>query len=309
MYIGIDLGGTNIAGGIVNEHGEILMQASIPTRATRPASQVVEDIIALIETFLSSEIGCDLTLNGIGIGIPGIADSDKGTVKICVNLDWRDVPFGSVIQERFNCPVHVENDATVAAVAEFLVGQKGKYENAVMLTLGTGIGGGVMMAGKMVSGSHGIASEIGHMIVGHNFYDCNCGRNGCLETFSSSTAIINYAKRLILESGEKSTLDVKNLTGKIIIEAAEAGDDVALRTFERMTDYLAKGLMNIVCMIDPEVILIGGGMSMAGDFLLNSLNEKYKSLKYYKMISAPRIEFAKLHNDAGIIGAAMLLKM
>ncbi len=309
MYIGIDLGGTNIAGGLVNEKGEILIKHSIPTGRERGSDLVIEDIYKVIKALIDqNNTGSEVV--GIGIGIPGISDPHTGEVLVCVNLNWYNVPLRAKLAEKTSLPIYIDNDATVAGVAEFQVAQAGQYKDAVILTLGTGVGGGILIDGKVVSGHHGIGSELGHMLIGEALYTCNCGRNGCLETFASSTAIIHYAKHLISEGNTSSMLktvdgDLDKITGEVIFEAAKSGDKIANQVVDRLVKYLSIGIMNIVCAIDPEIILLGGGISMAGDFLIEKINSALESLKYFKASPIAKVEIAKLKNDAGIIGAAM----
>ena len=309
MYIGIDLGGTNIAGGLVNDLGEILEKYSVPTDRDRGSDAVIEDIYKVIVHLIESN-RTGKAVKGVGIGIPGIADPHTGEVLVAVNLLWYNVPLKEKLAAKIDLPIFIDNDATVAGVAEFQVAQKGQYKDAVILTLGTGVGGGVLVDGKVVSGHHGIGSELGHMLIGESLYTCNCGRNGCLETFASSTAIIHYAKHLIAEGKVTSMLDavggdLNKISGEIIFNAAKDGDAVANAVVNRLVKYLSIGIMNIVCAIDPEVIFLGGGISMAGDFLLDRINAQLEDLKYFKASPCAKVEIAKFKNDAGIIGAAM----
>ncbi|MBF4695954.1 ROK family protein [Fusibacter ferrireducens] len=311
MFIGIDLGGTNIAGGLVDASGQIVRSISKPTLVERGSDAIIADIAEIIQTLRTHSEDVE----SVGIGIPGIADPHTGVVLACVNLNWYDVPLREKLETIVGIPVFIDNDATVAGVAEFQVAQKGQYTNAVILTLGTGVGGGLLVNGEVVSGHHGIGSEMGHMIIGENFYDCNCGRNGCLETFTSSKAIIKYTKHL-LENGEVSDLimtaahgDINNINGQIIFDAAKKGDALANKVVDRLVKYLSRGIINIICVVDPEIILLGGGISNAGDFLVDKIKLALEDLKYYKNSALAKIEIAKLKNDAGIIGAAIYAKM
>ena len=309
MYIGIDLGGTNIAGGLVDISGKIIDKYSVPTRRDRGSEAVIEDIYGVIKKLIEDN-PTNEPVKGIGIGIPGIADPHTGDVIVCVNLNWYNVPLRAALNSKIDLPVYIDNDATVAGVAEFQVAQEGKYKDAIILTLGTGVGGGVLVDGKVVSGHHGIGSELGHMIIGEGLYTCNCGRNGCLETFASSTAIIYYAKHLI-NTGRYSSMtdrvsgDLDQISGEIIFEAAKSGDAVANEVVDRLVKYLSIGIMNIVCTLDPEIVFLGGGLSMAGNFLLDKVNASLEQLKYFKASPHAKVEIAKFKNDAGIIGAAM----
>ncbi len=304
MYIGIDLGGTNIAGALVGPNGDIVKKYAIPTDAERGSDAVIQSIIEVI-THLSDGV----EILGIGIGIPGIADPITGMVLACVNLNWYNVPLKDKLSNAFKAPIYIDNDATVAAVAEFVVAQENKYTDAVMLTLGTGVGGGIIINGKVASGTHGIGSELGHMIVGEGLYQCNCGRSGCLETFTSSTAIIKYARHLLETTDTPSELRLVNplhIDGEFIFNAAKNGDMLANQVVDRLAKYLSIGIMNIVSVIDPQIIVLGGGLSHAGDFLLDKIKSQVGTLKYFDGSDVAKIEIAKLKNDAGLLGAAML---
>ncbi len=314
MYIGIDLGGTNIAAGLVNEQGEMLFKHSVPTDSKRGAQAVIDSIIALVEV-VKANCPEGVDIKAVGIGIPGIADPATGVVLACVNLGWFDVPLKERMSERVSLPVFIGNDATVAAVAEFEVAQKGAYKDAVMITLGTGVGGGVMIGGHMLSGHHGIGSEIGHMKVGEGLYTCGCGGNGCLETFCSSTAIIHYAKHLMTTTGQRTLLtefsdgQMDAIDGAMIFKAARAGDALAQAVVDRMVKYLSIGIINLVSIIDPKAVFIGGGLSGAGDYFLDKVRDTVDSLKYFKGSPCAAIEIAAFKNDAGIIGAALYAKL
>lgn len=313
MYIGVDLGGTNIAAGVVNDSGEIMLEMSIPTLSERAADAIINDIKSLILKLIK-EFGLSKNeIKGIGIGIPGLADAD-GNVIHCVNLGWNDVPLTSKLKQEFDVPVFVDNDATVAALAENYSGAMKGAESGVLLTLGTGIGGGIVFGGKVYSGFNRVGSEIGHMVIGDNFYDCNCGKNGCFETFASSTAIIKYTKKLLEETNEESLIrdkingDIDKLNAKIIFDCAKAGDSLAEKSVRRLVKYLALGIENVISLIDPQVIAIGGGVSNAGQYLLDMVIKEVEKYKNYKELPIGKIVIAKLGNKAGIIGAAMLCK-
>ena len=312
MLIGVDLGGTNIKVGMVNQEGQILYQNSRATNPSRPYSLIIQDIIEQIEEGIAQVGGVLEDIKSIGIGIPGIAEMHTGNVIYCTNLSWYDVPMGEIIRKHFNKPVFIENDATVAAVAESVSGSTKGLANSVFLTLGTGVGGGIIINHKAYSGSHGAGSEIGHMIVGENFYECNCERNGCLETFASATAMIRYAQKRIQEGADGTEIlnmaegKLENITAKIIFDGAQKGNVLAKEVVERMIKYLAIGIANIHNILDPERITIGGGVSKAGDMLLEPLREAVKKLTFCKSVHYGDITLAQLGNDAGIIGAAFL---
>lgn len=313
MHIGIDIGGTTLLAGLVSDWGEILHKSELPTNAQRGYDEIERDVIALIESLINHGKEEGKSVESIGIGIPGIADIESNNVIYCTNLGWHNVPLGLNLKEKFNLPVYIDNDATVAGLAENVKGGTRGTKNSIFLTIGTGIGGGIIIDRKVYSGSHGIGSEIGHMIVGENFYDCNCGSNGCLETFSSSTAIINYTKHLLKENNKSSITDaiggdLEKLDAKIIFDCAKAGDSLANKVVDRMIKYLSIGIGNLINIMDPEVIAIGGGVSKAGDFLLSKIREKSSNHVVFKSIKHANIVLAELGNDAGIVGAAMLFK-
>ena len=313
MYIGIDLGGTNIAIGIVDENGKIIHEESCETRSEREPQELIDDMIALVLKVLD-EYNMQLNeITAIGVGIPGLADKD-GNVIFCVNLGWRNVPLRKMLEDALHTPVYIDNDATVAALAEYESGSMQNCKSGLMLTLGTGIGGGIILNGEIYSGLNGVGSELGHTVIGENFYNCNCGRNGCLETFASSTAIIKYTKKLIMEMNEPTTImenvegNIDNLNAKIIFDCAKKGDKIATLAVNRLIKYLGIGILNIVNFIDPEIIVLGGGIAGAGQYLLDLITKEVIANKYYKDLPIAKIVLAQLGNKAGVIGAAMVAK-
>lgn len=311
MYIGVDLGGTNIAVGLVDENSVLKYHKSTPTRAERGSKEVIKDIIGLINETIRDYGICKEHIKAIGIGVPGIADPTSGEVIYCVNLGWINIPLKETLETELNVPVFVDNDATVAGLAEYKIGAMKDCESGVFITLGTGVGGGIVINGRVRSGFNGVGAEIGHMIVGENFYDCNCGRNGCLETFASSTALIKYTRKLINEGKETSIVkkvkgNLEEVNGRVIFEAAIEGDYVANKAVDRLVKYLAIGITNIINILDPETIALGGGLSGAGEFLLEKVQMEVEAVRYMKMMPIGKIVLATLGNEAGIIGAAAL---
>lgn len=313
MYIGIDLGGTNIVIGIVDENGKIVHEKSCETRSEREPHELIEDMIALVLNVLDEFHMQINEISAIGIGIPGLADKD-GNVIFCVNLGWRNVPLRKMLEDALHTPVYIDNDATVAALAEYESGSMQNCKSGLMLTLGTGIGGGIIINGKIYSGFNGVGSELGHTVIGENFYDCNCGRNGCLETFASSTAIIRYTKKLIMEMNEPTIIlenvegNIDNLNAKIIFDCAKKGDKIATLAVNRLIKYLGIGIINIINFIDPEIIVLGGGIAGAGQYLLELITKEVMANKYYEELPIAKIVLAQLGNEAGVIGAAMVAK-
>ena len=311
LYIGIDLGGTGIKAGVVDEQGNILIKDSCPTDPERGYEAVIHDMAMLaIDTVKKG--GYDMgDVKAIGIGLPGIMDQRTGRVPFCTNLAWHDVPLVEEMAKYTDVPVFADNDATVAGLAESVAGISAGTKDSVFVTLGTGVGGGVIINGKVFSGSHGIASEIGHMVVVVDGEMCSCGMRGCWERYASATALIREGRKLCQEKPDTALLKAVNgdpaaITAKHVIDLAKAGDPDCVYLFDRYTYYLCLGLRNLINLYDPEILVLGGGVSHAGDFLLDAVRAKLPGMVFFKTMPYARVELAKLTNDAGIIGAAML---
>lgn len=314
IYIGVDLGGTNIAVGLVDENGKILCKKDTPTLVERGYEPIVSDMGKLALELLD-EKGIPMEeVASIGVGIPGIGNNDTGRVIFCTNLGWHDVPLRDVLQRFIPKPVYMDNDATVAALAENVAGVSAGSSNSVFLTLGTGLGGGSIIDGKVYAGTHHITQEFGHMIVeATNGEPCTCGQSGCWERYASATGMINMAKHALEETKDTALWtacggNVNTIDAKMIVDASKAGDPVAQGVFKKYIRYLCIGLTNIINILDPEIIALGGGVSHAGQYLLDSVREELAKYVFYKTEPYARIELASLGNDAGIIGAAMLGK-
>lgn len=303
MKIGIDIGGTNLAGGVVNDEGKIVVTASVPTLAEEGYKPVYRRIVGLIEDLMekAKQEYPDEPITAIGCGVPGIVKD--GIVLNAPNIFWQNEPLAKDLEEKFGIPVTLINDATAAAVAENRFGASKGTKNAVTYTLGTGVGGGVIVNGQVVNGKHGVASEFGHTLHGPNHYTCNCGKNGCLETYASATGLIKGHKHAV-ENGVESSVGTKNATAKDIIDAAREADPASVQAFETMTDKLADSISNMIDILDPEVFVIGGGVAHAGDFLFDNLYEKVKKNLTFPELVEVNIVPAQFGNDAGIIGAA-----
>lgn len=312
MLVGIDLGGTAIKAGLVDREGRILIQSSIDTKVGRDYKLIIDDMKLQIEKLVKDYGGSIDEIESIGIGAPGLMNYKSGHVIYCTNLFWNNVPLGVMLQEHFKKPVYIENDATVAGLAESLFGSTKNVSNSVFITIGTGIGSGIIINHKVYSGSHFAGSELGHMIIGDNFYKCNCGNNGCLETFASATAMIRYAAHRLLGDQVKSAIldkasgKLENINAKIIFDAAKEGDKLGKETVDRMIKYLSIGLINVYNILDPEIIAIGGGVSKAGDYLIGRLKEEVGKMFFTPNIKYGDIVLAQLGNEAGILGAAFL---
>lgn len=313
-YIGVDLGGTNIAAGLVDEKGNILNKYETPTLANRHYSEILKDMADLILRLIKNSNLKIEDIAAIGIGSPGVADNNEGKIIFANNLNWRHVPVKQELQKHINLPVLIDNDATVAGLAEAVCGACRGYDNSVTITLGTGVGGGIIINGKPFSGSHGVGSEIGHLIVHVGGINCTCGNFGCLERYASATALIEEGKKAAEKNpasliAKKAEGDLNKITAKVVIDSAKEGDKDALEIFDNYIYYLAMGIISIINFIDPAIIAIGGGVSKAGEFLLNAVRKKVEEHIFYKDLPHCEIRLAQLGNDAGIIGAAMLGKV
>ena len=310
-YIGIDLGGTGIKAGVVDEQGRILAKGSCPTEPERGYEAVIRDMAALaVDVAKQSGHGMD-EIKAIGIGLPGIMDPRTGRVPFCTNLYWHDVPLVAEMAKYVDTPVFADNDATVAGLAESVAGVSAGCENSVFVTLGTGVGGGVVLGGKVFSGSHGVATEIGHMITVVDGELCTCGNRGCWERYASATALIREGRKLCEANPDTALMkavggDLSAIDAKRVIDLAKAGDPDCAKLFDRYTTHLCVGLVNLINLYDPEVIVLGGGVSHAGQFLLDAVRAKLPGMVFFKTMPYARVELARLTNDAGIIGAAML---
>jgi glucokinase len=306
VNIGIDIGGTAIKGGLVDEKGAIIYTKEIPTQSKEGYGVVLSNIYSLIESLMEIAKTYERKPGFIGLGIPGLADKKSDYVIFCTNLGWNNVPLGIDLKKKFGLPVIIENDATIAGFAESICGLTKNYENSVFLTLGTGIGAGLVINNKIFSGSHGVGSEVGHMIIGENFYNCSCGKNGCFETFASATALIKYVENQINGGRQTILSGVPNIGAKEIFEAAKQGDELAKETISRFIKYLSIGIVNIINIMDPEIIAIGGGMSKGLADILSDIHDEVARLAHYKTLPYGKIVISELGNEAGIIGAAML---
>lgn len=311
LYIGIDVGGTGIKAGIVDENGQILHKDSCPTLKERGHEAVIHDMAQLALRVLAESGHALEDIHSVGIGIPGIQDPRTGRIPFCTNLGWHDVPLVELLQQEIDKPVYVNNDATVAGLAESVAGVSKGTRNSVFVTLGTGTGGGVIIDGKVYMGAHGVATEIGHMVTVVGGEMCTCGHRGCWERYSSASAIIREGRKFA-KAHPKSALaravdqDLDQIEARTVIDLAKAGDPDCEKLFDEYILHLSVGLANLINLYDPEVIALGGGVSKAGDFLLNKVRALMPELVFFRTMPYARIELARLGNDAGIIGAAML---
>lgn len=305
--VGIDVGGTSIKLGIFKLNGENIKKWEIPTDRTDHCKNVIRDIAKSVRAELSKE---GYTLNdcmGIGMGVPGPV-LPGGYVQVCVNLGWRDCyPSRELSDILDGIPVELGNDANVAALGEAWQGGAKGLRDVVMVTLGTGVGGGVIIDGKIITGRHGLGGEIGHIHVREDEVEyCNCKGRGCLEQVASATGIVREAKRALAKSEKDSKLrKIEDFTAKDVFDCAKEGDEIALSVVDMVTKYLGIALSHLSHIVDPDIIVIGGGVSKAGTFLVDAIREKYER---YTTISTKKADvcLATLGNDAGIYGAAKM---
>ena len=308
MYrIGIDLGGTNIAVGVVNENYEIVAHHSVPTGASRPAEEVIRDMGDAVEAVLvKAGVSID-QCESMGIGSPGTCDSEQGVVARAYNLGWFDVPVCAMLHERFGIPVRLSNDANCAALAETVAGAAIGCENMVLITLGTGVGGGIIIDGKIYAGMRSAGAELGHMLLVLDGEQCTCGRKGCWETYASATALIRQAKKAAADHPESLLAQAEEITGLAVFQAADKGDAVAQAVIDQYCVYVAAGFTDLVNSLAPEMILLGGGISRQGERILAPMREYVMNNCFGQKDGAiPVIKAAALGNEAGIIGAAAL---
>ena len=309
MYrIGIDLGGTNIAVGVVDDRHQIVAEASLPAGAHRPAEQVVADMCRAVELALDK---AGLTAGdcvSIGVGAPGTCDPARGVVVCAYNLNWFDVPVCAMLTKHFALPARLSNDANCAALAETVAGGAVGCRNMILITLGTGVGGGIVADGQLLEGVGGTGAEVGHTVLVLDGEDCTCGRKGCWEAYASATALIRQGKRAAAAQPESLLAGYgEGLTGKDVFDAAAAGDAAAQAVVDRYCVYVAAGITDLVNILGPEKVLIGGGISRQGERLLAPIRA-YVAANCFggHDRTPPVIECARLGNEAGIIGAAAL---
>ncbi|MBE6857030.1 MAG: ROK family glucokinase [Ruminococcus sp.] len=310
-YVGIDLGGTNIVAGVVDEDYNIIAKASTKTNCPRPEKEIADDMAKMA---LQAVKNADLTIDQIewiGVGTPGIANSATGIIEYSNNLGFKNTPMVKYIQETIDKPVFIENDANAAAYGEYVAGAAKGAKNAVCITLGTGVGGGIIIDGKIYSGSNFAGAEIGHTVISVDGPQCSCGRKGCFEVFSSATGLIRMTKEAMAEHPESSMNAMAEERGKVTartsFDSMRAGDATAKEVVDKYIKYLAAGITNTINIFQPDVLCIGGGVCNEGDPLLLPVKALVKEEVYTRNSEKnTEIVIASLGNDAGIIGAAFL---
>ncbi|CDD53373.1 MULTISPECIES: ROK family protein [Ruminococcus] len=311
-YIGIDLGGTNIVAGVVDEQYNILAKASTKTNCPRPDREIARDMAKMaIQAVENAKLTME-QIEWIGIGTPGIANSRDGIIEYSNNLGFVNTPMVKYIQEDIDKPVFVENDANAAAYGEFVAGAAKGANNAVCITLGTGVGGGIIIDGKIYAGSNFAGAEIGHTVISVDGPQCTCGRKGCFEVFSSATGLIRMTKESMAKNPDSSMHKLVaersgKVSARIAFDAMRMGDAAAKAVVDDYIKYLAAGITNTINTFQPDILCIGGGVCNEGDALLLPVKELVAKEVYTRNSKQnTQIVIAKLGNDAGIIGAAFL---
>ena len=310
-YAGIDLGGTNIKCGIVDEEGKNIIQESVPTHSERGFSYVAETMAGLVIKLARAN---KIDVKAVGVGSPGMIDGERGVVVYSNNLAWQKAPLAAELKNRLQIPVRITNDANAAAYGEYACGAGKQYNSIVLLTLGTGVGSGIVIDGKLFEGNRGVGAELGHETIRFGGEKCSCGRRGCLEAYASATALIRQTKRA-MEKDRQSKLwelcgsDINNVNGKTAFDGLRSGDVTAKKVVNAYIRYLAEGIANIVNAFRPEAILLGGGISREGEILIELLKRKVQNLAFGKFIYSPvELLVAAMGNLAGIVGAALLAR-
>ncbi|MBE5882028.1 MAG: ROK family glucokinase [Lachnospiraceae bacterium] len=303
---GVDVGGTTIKMGLFDTDGNVLDKWEIVTRTENNGENVLPDIAEAVKNKMAEKSIAKEDVAGVGVGVPGPVDS-KGIVHRCVNLGWDEFNVNEKLGALVDMPVMAGNDANVAALGEMWRGGGQGHEDLVVVTLGTGVGGGIIINGKMLTGANGSGGEIGHIHVQDGEPDtCGCGNNGCLEQYASATGIVRLAKRALAKTSQATVLNADSVTAKDVWDAVKDGDAVAIEVAEQFGKYLGEGLAAIAGVVNPEAFVIGGGVSKAGEILLSYVEKNYKPVVFH---GSRDVEFtlATLGNDAGIFGAAKLI--
>ena len=309
--IGIDIGGMSIKAGLVDANGTIIAKNIVKTAKT--ADICISNMVAQINQLLSDNNLTVSDLKGIGIGCPGAVSSDSGVVNFLPNLGWINIPLRERLQAHFNLPIKISNDANVATLAEVIYGSAKEFSTAIMFTLGTGVGGGIVIDNKLYEGTNGRGAELGHCTLIMNGKPCTCGRNGCVEAYVSATALIEQTKEAMLE--DKSSIlweycngDINNVDGKMAFTAEKQGDVTAKKVIDNYVMYLSESILNMLNIFRPQAFILGGGISQQGKNLTGRVTKYLEKFDYgYKFAPKTKVITASLGNDAGIIGASALV--
>lgn len=314
MYrIGIDLGGTNIKAGVVNDRYEIVASAWCKTRLPRPSQEILMDMARMARE-AAEKAGLTMDdIASVGIGIPGTCNADTGVVEYACNVQFENVPVRDIMNGLLGKDIYIENDANAAALGEALAGAAKGAQSAVCITLGTGVGGGIIIDGRIYGGFNFAGAELGHIVINEGGELCGCGRQGCWEAYASATALINQTRHAMVNHPDSKMWeiagDLDKVDGRTAFDGMRAGDAVASQVVDTYIQHIACGLVNVINIFQPEVLCIGGGICKEGDTLLKPLQAHIERERYSKYSThQTRLCVAKLGNDAGIIGAACLGK-
>ncbi len=304
---GVDVGGTTVKLGLFDKEGNVLDKWEIPTNKANKGEAILPDIAKSILAKMDEKGIKEEDLAGIGLGAPGAVDDNGTLVGGAVNIGWEPFNIPDAIHAYINVPVKAANDANAAAFGEMWQGGGKGYNNMVAVTLGTGVGGGIIINGRLLSGATGAGGEIGHIHMNDNeTEECGCKNKGCLEQYASATGIVRLARRRLAEDDKPSVLRGEELSAKAVFDAVKAGDEVAIEIANRFGEYLGKGLAIVAGVVNPEIFVIGGGVSKAGDILLSFVEPVFQKYAFQQCRGA-KFALAKLGNDAGIFGAAGLI--
>ncbi|WP_066459379.1 ROK family protein [Anaerotruncus rubiinfantis] len=313
-YVGIDLGGTNVAVGIVDEEYRIIGKANTKTKAFHPAEEIADDMAA---TTLEAAKNAGISMREvtwIGVGTPGTVNPETGVVGLAANLGFHDTPLAKLVSERLKKPLYIENDANAAAYGEMMAGAASGLESVIMITLGTGVGGGIIIGGKIYSGFNYKGAELGHLGMVYDGVPCTCGRRGCIESYCSVTALIRITRDAMQLNAKSKMWDLADgsldkVNGRTAFDAMRAGDPAGTAVVDQYIDYIAYAVSGIINLFQPQAVVIGGGISKEGETLFGPVRERaYPQTFNHDPENCTRILQAKLGNDAGIIGAALLGK-
>ncbi|GIO27518.1 ROK family glucokinase [Ornithinibacillus bavariensis] len=312
VIVGVDIGGTTVKIGFISLNGDFNQKWEVDTDTSNGGANILKNIWdSIVEKAASFSIEIS-EIAGIGIGAPGFIDGEKGYVFDAVNIGWKEYPLAAELSKLSGLPVYLENDANIAVLGENWLGAGENADNVIAITLGTGVGGGIITNGKIVNGVNGTAGEIGHITVEPDGYQCNCGRKGCLETIASATGIARQAMKIIEKKPASKLAEIYNVTQKItskdIFELAKSGDADSKQIIEHTADIIGLTIANLAMTLNPSKILIGGGVSKAGEQLLQPIKNAFTKYALPRVSEACEIRIAELGNDAGMIGAAYLVK-
>ena len=310
IAIGIDIGGMSIKGAAVDSNGRVYEKFSMPFIKGEPGEVTIRKLAEIVKEYIAAN-GLENKIVGIGLGSPGTLDIKNGIVNYANNLGWENLHVADIFHEILPYPVRLTNDANAASLGEAKYGAGKSYENIIMLTLGTGVGGGIIINGKLYEGNEGKGAELGHSVIVVDGEQCTCGRKGCLETYASATALIRETKKA-MHANRRSLMwkvcpDIDLVGGKVPFEAAKQGDKTAIDVLDNYIKYLGEGILNFCNIFRPNVIVLSGGIANAGDYLFDRVNKYIKDRNYgYKMTPEVKVVPAELGYDSGKIGAAAL---